>query len=96
MVSAEEKKLMAHFRNVADTESGRVVLRYIALTCGHDVSSAVWDRISGGLDSNGTNYNEGRRSIYLNLRRLLPRTVLAEIELPPEDETLDGEIEDVS
>lgn len=68
----EYRKFRTALQAVCKDANGQIVLRHLAKICGFWQSSVVkkGDGISMlGVDLNGTLVNEGRRSVYLDLRR---------------------------
>lgn len=62
-------------RRLAETPDGELFLRYLCKTCG--VFNLNAPMMATGLDSAGTIYNEGRRSIYVGAVRPLIKGSIA-------------------
>lgn len=75
------KKGLLH---IAATQAGIDFLRGLYEKCGCNKYSVVIDPNSGELSIHSTVYNEARRSLYLDLRQLLPNDVIRKIETPEE------------
>ncbi len=67
-------------RKVANTEAGRIFIRYLMGQCGFHNPSVVADRETGNIFTESTVYNEARRNLYLGLRPLIPPKNLVKIE----------------
>ncbi len=68
----EYRKFRTALQAVCKDTNGQIVLRHLAKICGFWQSSVVrkGDGVSMlGVDLQGTLVNEGRRSVYLDLRR---------------------------
>ena len=65
------------------TTAGKIMLRYIHDTAGFTKSSTCTDPQSGEIQPHATAYHQGRRDVYLELRKLLAKSpdLLAEVEL---------------
>lgn len=84
--AAERKKEIFKQRQemsieVAKIDAGIDYIRYIRDICGFEISSVNINPISGEISERNTVYNEARRSVYLELRKYLPKKLLAKIEL---------------
>jgi hypothetical protein len=67
---------------VASTKEGQVFLNYLmSEVCGYDKSSLVVDR-NESIEPNGVLHNEFRRSVWVELRQIIDRDKLIEIEYP--------------
>lgn len=81
-----EAQLLAMQRYARDTfgtTDGKVILRYLHDTAGFTKSSICTDPETGEVQSQATAYHQGRRDVYLELRKLLSKSpdILAEVEL---------------
>ena len=75
------KKERNYVDEVASTEAGRVVLRELMKLCGFTEVSAVRN-LDGSVDSGPLFFNEGRRSVYLDIRKFVSPKNLRIIENP--------------
>lgn len=76
----EQAKLKKAMCECFATESGKFVLQWLMEQCGYQRPNVVADPSTGeGL--NTTLYNEGRRALYLRLRKNLHRDILAQVEI---------------
>jgi len=80
----EEREMKNAFMAVAKTAQGQKVLTYIMTMCGFKESSLVGDPVKGLIQDRGTLYNEARRNVYIELRKLIPVTYLNIIEAEKE------------
>ncbi len=63
------------------TKEGKLLMKYLMEQCGYQKGSVQASKSTGEhLDSN-TQYNEGRRDLYLALRRLAREDTLIEVEI---------------
>lgn len=76
---------LENFRHVCKSKAGKDILAWLMEECGFLQSSTMINRQTGELAKNNTEHNEGRRSVYLQIRPYIPREVRMEIEnpLPP-------------
>lgn len=87
-----DKRLRADFARVAKTPSGRNIFRYLLGVCGFQKHSVGVNPQTGEINTEATTYNEARRSIYVNMRQLIPVKDLITIEFDIEaDEDEDDE-----
>lgn len=77
----QEGLVASHIKELCSTESGIAFLVYLKDLSGYQRSSVTMDPNTGELRSEGTMYNEGRRSIYLAVRRLMPESALTKVEI---------------
>lgn len=86
----EEIRFRQDMARVANTESGRAVLREIMKQCGYQKPSVVANPQTCELNAGSTFYNEGRRNLWLRLRSFISNDMLALVELfdekPPVDD----------
>lgn len=66
---------------IAKTDAGIDLYRFIRDICGFEKSSINVNPISGEISDKNTLYSEARRSVYLELRKYLPKKLLAKVEL---------------
>lgn len=66
---------------VAKTDAGVEYLRYIRDICGFEESSINVNPLSGEISERNTLYSAARRSVYLELRKYIPKKLLTKIEL---------------
>ena len=59
---------------------GRRVLRDIAKHCGHNQTSLVTSGATGEANPLMTNYNEGRKNLYLTIRSHIRNETLKKVE----------------
>lgn len=87
---AEEKKkieqekvlkvLKRAFTHVANDPDGIIALRYIKEQSGWDSDLIVGDPTSGDIHDRGTLFNVARRTLYKQVRKLIPVRALKRIE----------------
>ncbi len=87
----DEKRLRADFTRVCKTESGRNIFRYMMNLCTFQESSLVANTTTLEILPMSTVYNEARRGVYIDIRKLIPKTQLVKIEMNPRE----GDDEDV-
>lgn len=90
----KESNVKRAFKQVAKTEAGRIVFRYFLEQCGFHAPSVNIDPVSRSIIVDNTVYNEARRNIYLDARKLIPQRELVKIEFnleaaPDEDEDME-------
>jgi len=68
--NTQEAEFREHLNKVAGTEEGQYVLTRLMGMCGFLQSSILMGK-DGKIDHNAVQYNEGRRSVYLDIRRRL-------------------------
>jgi hypothetical protein len=77
------KKFRVALQAMAQDPNGVIVLRHLAKICGFFKSSVVIKGSAGtmgGVDIEGTLVNEGRRGVYLDLRRPMSNEARRQIE----------------
>lgn len=79
-----QQKLLSAYRAVAATQAGQEVFRHILEQAGFHVSSFVLQ--GSTIDTGATLANEGRRGLYLDIRKHIPPAYLRNIENPPSNE----------
>lgn len=84
-LKVEHERVKNAVETVSGTVPGKVLLRYLNYICGFDKSSLVIHPQTGEINAVATAYNESRRSVYLQLRSMIPIAVLKEIEYPTEE-----------
>jgi Fe-S oxidoreductase len=67
----EYRKVRAALQLVCVDVNAQIVLRHIAKLSGFFKSSVVVNLATGEVSLGSTTYNEGRRSLYLDLRRMM-------------------------
>lgn len=67
----------------------RLFLRYLAKSCGQFKSSIAFNTINGVIDKDMLLRNESRRTVYLEIRRMLTDEARQLIEAKGEDENGD-------
>jgi len=74
-----DKKLEIAVKETFMTEQGKIVLKYLA-----DVSGFLLPNMprneGGTLDKDALVFNEGMRTLYLELRNLVPKDIVFEAE----------------
>lgn len=80
---AEGKKLQKAFCECFATESGKVVLKWLCDQCSYQRPLIVANPATGE-SLNTTLYAEGRRTLYLRMRKMLHRDILAQVEVDSE------------
>ena len=66
-------------QDVAITPEGKAFFFWFMKTCGYQSSSIAYDE-TNKIDKDGLLINEALRRMYLNVRTLLPKHILPEIE----------------
>lgn len=82
-IASEEQRVPNAIAAIAASDSGKIFLRHLLAQCGMYRVSASQDPITGELNPHAGMYNEGRRSIWVDLRDLIPYDSLRDIEVPP-------------
>lgn len=77
---AEGKKLKKAFCECFATESGKTVLKWLMDQCSYQ-RPIIAANPQTGESLNTTLYTEGRRTLYLRIRKLLHRDILTQTEL---------------
>jgi hypothetical protein len=77
----EKDALTKDFSDTFATSSGIKTLRAIMKACGYQSSSTVADPSTGEIQLHSTAYNEGRRNMYLWIRKLVSKETLIAVEL---------------
>ncbi len=76
-----QKRSLQNKLNIAfSTPEGKVALRLIKNLCGYESYDAVARMADGTIDQTSTFYNTARRSVYLDLRKLIRPSLLKETE----------------
>lgn len=65
---------------IAQTEDGRELFRYLMRMCNFHTSTIVGNPQSHEINIYGTLFNEARRRLYLDLRRYIPHAIRRKIE----------------
>ena len=68
-------------RRCLATSDGKVLLKYLMDQCGYQKSSVQASSTTGEHLENNTQYNEGRRDVYLGLRRHAREDILFDVEI---------------
>ena len=76
----EEDKLIASFYNLFDNPDGERFLKWLHQQCGYDMPSIVVDPQSHEINNKMTIYNEARRNVWMQLRKLLKKETLIKVE----------------
>lgn len=82
----EYKKVRTALQIVSSDVNFQIVLRHIAKLAGFFKSSVVINPTSNEISTGSTVYNEGRRSLYLDLRRMMTDETRRLIESKGEEE----------
>lgn len=95
VIEARKKKYFAAIKRASATADGKILLHYLMTQCGYQRNSVQGSKSSGELLKTNTLYNEGRRDVWLGLRKYLTTEALIKVEihgiLP---EVIEGEIFD--
>lgn len=75
-----KKRLVRCLNTAFATEEGRVALQHLMEICGFQKTSITGDPKTGDLHDRGTFYNEARRAVYLELRKLIRPDILKQVE----------------
>ena len=67
----EYKRTRDALRIAANDPNVQILLRHMAKICGFFQSSLVVDPVSREVSTQSVIYNEGRRAVYLDLRRMM-------------------------
>ena len=81
----EYKKVRTALQRASTDANTQIVLRHIAKLSGFFKSSVVISAATNDVALGSTAYNEGRRSLYLDLRRMLTDDARRLIESKGED-----------
>lgn len=76
----EYRKVRTAVQALAGDKNFQIALRHLAKICGFWKSSIVVDRETGRVFLESTSVNEGRRSVYLDFRRLFTDEMRRDIE----------------
>jgi hypothetical protein len=89
----EFESLKRDFNSVFASDGGVRVLNYIAKTCGFFGSSIVANPATGEINVQSTLYNDARRTVYLELRKMLRDDIVGQAEAyKPKSMVSGGEI----
>lgn len=80
-LTQEQKQARLAIRRVASTKSGKKFLRYLMAECGYKEHSVNVNPQTGQILTDNIVYNESRRSLWVSLRKLIPKTFLNDIEM---------------
>ena len=81
MQKARLDKLKSAFEAVALTSAGVEVFKEIFRRSGYRLANRYINAVSQTIDVNGMILNEGRRSLWVELRDFLPKKTLREVEV---------------
>ena len=81
MNTEQIKELRAQVKTIASTESGIAFFRYLMDECGYKRPTVVIDSQSGEVNVRSTMYNEARRGLWLDLRKLFIKQHVNMIEM---------------
>jgi len=79
--SKYQQKYTAAIKRACSSPDGKILLHYLMQETGYQKNSVQGSTVSGEFMDNNTMYNEGRRDLYLNLRRILDKETLASVEV---------------
>ena len=72
--SKEEEKLKAHILEAIEKDGMKVFLQFLK-----DLS--LWDKVDEDINPEVLSYRRGRRDVWLIVRSLIPKDILAQIEI---------------
>lgn len=72
--------LVESVNRLANTDDGQVFLNYLMKECGFSTSSIVIDEQTKEINSKSTIYNEARKTVYYNVRKLLKSENIKKVE----------------
>lgn len=75
-----DPKIKQAFETIAETEEGRVVLKYLMQVCQYQVSTLSMDPQSQEINPLALVHNEARRRLYLHIRAFIPVAIRRKIE----------------
>lgn len=82
----EARKRIEHAAmRVAKTESGQIFLRHIMTECGFKEPSTIMNPVTKEILEGSTLFNEAKRGLWLDVRKLIPVKLRNEIEKDDED-----------
>jgi hypothetical protein len=84
--SKDNDKLRRRINGTFDTVSGLKTLRFIAEMCGHNKTSVCVNPTAAEINEKAMVFNEGRRSVYLELRKFLDGELLFKAEYEKSNE----------
>lgn len=83
-----DRQLASDMRKIFGSAEGQNVLRWLMVECGYQRPSVVADKTTQQIYIDSTVYNEGRRNVWLQIRRYLTPKILIPVEIePPESAT---------
>lgn len=94
--AAEEQKareLVEAFARIAANDDGVLVLRYLMGRTGYFGPAVTQDPVSQEINPLASIYNNGRRSIWLDMRNMLPFKYRVMIENPEPEQLIDKLLE---
>ena len=75
-----DKELRNAFIIVCTKAEGILVMRHLMQTCGYEKSDTTMDPATGEINPLASIYNQSRRNVYVELRRLIPVKFRTKIE----------------
>ena len=75
------KRFAGAIARAGATADGKILIHYLMNECGYQQNSVQGSSVSGELLESNTMYNEGRRDLYLMLRKLQYPETLAAVEI---------------
>lgn len=81
----EKQRLRNAFNNVAKTDAGRKVFRYLMQECGFLKPALVASCATGEINPLGSIYNEARKDVYYKIRGFLDKENIIAIEFKEDD-----------
>ena len=82
---ADVEALKRAYNRVARTKDGQVIFNHIMRLCGFAVSSLVLDRNTSEICVQSSLYNEARKTVYYELRKMIDKECLEDIEYLKEE-----------
>lgn len=79
-VSPDMNHIKRVINRLAQTPDGKVFFNFLMIKCGFATSSLVIDLNSQEINTNSSLYNEARKTVYYEIRRLIDKEQLKEIE----------------
>jgi hypothetical protein len=88
----KSKEIIRAINRLADTEDGKTFINYLKCICGFDVSDVVMDGLDISIQA--TLNNSYRRSVYVDIRRLIQPELLKDIEFRKDEKQNDNDDDD--
>ena len=79
-VSPDINQVKRVINRLAQSPDGKVFFNFLMLKCGFGNSSLVLDINTQEINTNSSLYNEARKTVYYEIRRLIDKEQLKEIE----------------